>query len=294
MPGTQIRVTLKMMSEPDEVGVPDEIAQAALRTAERLGKDVADVPLVAIAQEAGISRSTLLRRLGGTRGPLDDAVRARGVDPGGRPPVRERAVVAAARLIGEHGLAAATLESVAAAAGCSVHSLYAAFGGRDGLLGAVFERHSPFPDLDRILERGDDLETTVHALYRASLQALGREPRILPALLADVFARPQGPTAHTLRRLVVPRVLAGLGDWLRKQIAAGRIRDLPLPLVVQQLLGPVALHVLMRPVLESVPEVDLPSTEDSCAVLADNFLRAVAVRARPEAGDGRTHGSPHE
>ncbi|MEC3891137.1 hypothetical protein [Nocardiopsis sp. LDBS1602] len=35
-----------------------------------------------VAQEEGISRSTLLRRLGGPRGSLDEAVRAWGVDPG--------------------------------------------------------------------------------------------------------------------------------------------------------------------------------------------------------------------
>lgn len=69
----------------DEV-VPSELVEAALRAAEKLAKDVADVPVVAIAAEAGMSRSTLLRRLGGSRAALDAAVRAAGVDPGGQPP----------------------------------------------------------------------------------------------------------------------------------------------------------------------------------------------------------------
>ena len=46
-----------------------------MRSAERLGRDVADVPIAVIAHALGVSRSTLLRRLGGSRGPLDDAVR---------------------------------------------------------------------------------------------------------------------------------------------------------------------------------------------------------------------------
>ncbi|HZE17813.1 MAG TPA: TetR/AcrR family transcriptional regulator, partial [Mycobacterium sp.] len=46
-----------------------ELVDAALRAAEKLARDVADVPVVAIAAEAGISRSTLLRRLGGSRAP---------------------------------------------------------------------------------------------------------------------------------------------------------------------------------------------------------------------------------
>lgn len=63
-----------------------EVVAAALRAAERLGKGVADVPVAMIATEAGISRSTLLRRFGGSRTALNEAVRAAGVDPGGLPP----------------------------------------------------------------------------------------------------------------------------------------------------------------------------------------------------------------
>ncbi|HWS92151.1 MAG TPA: hypothetical protein VN306_06530, partial [Mycobacterium sp.] len=60
----------------DSVTVTDDLVQAALRAARALGKDVADVPVIAIAREAGLSRSTLIRRLGGTRAALDAAVRA--------------------------------------------------------------------------------------------------------------------------------------------------------------------------------------------------------------------------
>lgn len=60
-------------------------------------------------------------------------------------PVRTRALDAAAALISESGLAAATLEAIAVRARCAVHSLYVAFGSRDELLRIVFERHSPFP-----------------------------------------------------------------------------------------------------------------------------------------------------
>ena len=98
--------------------IPAEVIQATLRSAERLGRDVADVPVVVIAHALGVSRSTLLRRLGGSRRALDDAVRDFGVDPGGRPPVRLRAVEAAAEVISARGVASATVEAVAAEADC--------------------------------------------------------------------------------------------------------------------------------------------------------------------------------
>ncbi|WP_026122361.1 TetR/AcrR family transcriptional regulator [Nocardiopsis halotolerans] len=270
------------MSDPKDVPVPADLVSAALRASDNLGKDVADVSLVAIADEAGVSRSTLLRRVGGSRRALDEAVRASGVDPGGQRPVRERAVESAARLISEQGLAATTLEAVAASAGCSVHSLYAAFGGRDELLRAVFERYTPILDVEEALAAPEeDLSSRVHGIYRMLGTRLSREPRVLPAVLADVFARPEGPTVDLLARFFFPRMLAGVGGWLAGEVAAGRIRDLPVPLLIQQLISPVALHFMMRPALGRVPGIEFPDAEEVYTTFADAFLRAVATEPHP-------------
>jgi AcrR family transcriptional regulator len=250
---------------------------AAIRAAEQRQADVADVPLIALAEAAGVSRSTLLRRIGGSRRALDDAVRVAGVDPGGRRPVRERAVVAGARLISEQGLAVVTLEAVAAAAGCSVHSLYAAFGGRDELLGAIYERYSPILDLESLTAHPRaGLEETVHAVYHALVTTFSREPRVAPAMLADLFSRPDGPTRRIFQRYF-PRILDSVGGWLAAEVRAGRIRPLPLPLLIQQLIAPLAVHLLLRPALTHGLGLDLPSVEEACEVFAGAFLRAVAV-----------------
>jgi AcrR family transcriptional regulator len=275
-----------LMSEPNSPPVPAELVNAALRAAQNRGEDVADVPLIAIAEEAGVSRSTLLRRVGGSRRALDEAVRATGVDPGGRLPVRERSIRAGARLVSEQGLGSATLEAVAASAGCSVHSLYATFGGRDELLRAIFERYSPILDLEAALDGPEeDLAARVHGIHHLLGRGFGREPRVLPAMLADVFARPEGPTVDMLARFFFPRLLAGLGGWLAEEIAAGRVRDLPVPLLMQQLLGPLAVHFMLRPALERVPGVEFPDAEEVCSVFADAFLRTAAVpegHSRPD------------
>ena len=265
-------------SAADKLLVSDELVQAALRAAEKRGKDVADVSVLAIAREAGISRSTLLRRLSGTRAALDEAVRAAGVDPGGQVPVRARALNAAAALIAESGLAAATLEAIANRADCAVHSLYMAFGSRDELLRVVFERYSPIPDFEDALDTDtDDLTATVRRLYQALAAALGREPRVAPAILAEVFARPASPTVETLSQHAVPRMLGVLGAWLNAQVQRGRIRDLPMPLLIQQLMGPMVMHMLVRPALATVAVVELPDMDTVCTELAANFVRAMAT-----------------
>jgi AcrR family transcriptional regulator len=265
-------------SAADKLLVPEELVQAALRAAEKRGKDVADVSVLAIAHEAGISRSTLLRRLNGTRAALDEAVRAAGVDPGGQVPVRTRALNAAAALISESGLAAATLEAIATRTDCAVHSLYMSFGSRDELLRILFERHSPIPDFEDALDTAtDDLTATVRRLYQALAAALGREPRVAPAILAEVFARPASPTVQTLAQHAVPRMLDVLGAWLNAQVQCGRIRDLPMPLLIQQLMGPMVMHMLVRPALATVAVVELPDMDTVCTELAANFVRAMAT-----------------
>ena len=90
----------------------DELIAAARMASETAGLPLAEISLDEIARQAGLSRATLFRRIG-SRAALDDAIRAAGIDPGGRPDVRERATDAAADLIEESGLAALTLEAVA-------------------------------------------------------------------------------------------------------------------------------------------------------------------------------------
>lgn len=262
--------------------VTDDLVQAALRAARALGKDVADVPVIAIAREAGISRSTLIRRLGGSRTALDEAVRAAGVDPGGQAPVRTRALDAAAELVSTSGLASATLDAIATHAQCSVHSLYVTFGGRDELLRALFERHSPLLDIEDFFDgQRDDLPDTVRRLYGLVVCTLGREPRVAPALLAEALARPDSPAIRNLLSHNAPRLLGSIGGWLTSEIEAGRIRNISLPLLIQQLIAPVAVHMLVRPAVPQLPELEMPDIATVCDTFTDTFLRAVTTQQPP-------------
>jgi AcrR family transcriptional regulator len=257
--------------------VPSDVIHATLRSAEQLGRDVADVPIVVIAHALGVSRSTLLRQLGGSRRALDDAVRDLGVDPGGRPPVRLRALEAAATLIGSGGVASATLEAIAVAADCSVPSLYATFGGRDALLEAVYDRYIPALDATALLGSSTaGLTETVRILYQELAELCSREPRVLSAVLVETLTRPAGPGAAVLIEHGALRMIATLEDWLNGEVTAGRIRDLPRPVLIQQLISPVLVHAVMRPGLLNFPHVTLPDLHTSCQTLADAFARGVA------------------
>ncbi|MEU7858101.1 helix-turn-helix domain-containing protein [Nonomuraea sp. NPDC049141] len=252
------------------------LLEAALAAAEQHGKDVADLPLSAIAAAAGISRSTLIRRLHGSRAQLDEAVREAGIDPGGRPPVRDRAIEAAATLIARDGLGAVTMEAVATAAHCSPTSLHAVFGSRDGLLATMFDRYVPVPDLEALAaEPPERIEDMVHAVYAALAEAFAREPRVLPAIFGDLFTRPDGTAARMLKANL-PRMFASLSTLLTTQIQAGRLRPLPLPLLIQLMIGPMAGHMLLRPVLQDGLGEGLPPVEAVARTFAEAFIRATA------------------
>ncbi|HZA12765.1 TetR/AcrR family transcriptional regulator [Mycobacterium sp.] len=265
------------MSTTDEFVVPQALVAAAIGAAEQCGRDVADVPVAAIARAAGLSRSTLLRRLGGSRRALDDAVRAAGVEPGGRRPVRERAVEAGATLISERGPVTVTLEAVAQAADCSVDSLYAVFGTRDELFAAIYEQYSPFHDLVHLCaDPASDLKPTVAGIYHAMATTLTRSPRVAPAMFADLLGNPNGPIAPVFARYF-PKAMSAMREWLSAQVHAGRIRDIAVPLLVQMLIGPLWAHLLFRQVMPAESAWRTVSLEQACSEFTDGFLRAVAV-----------------
>ncbi|NYE73891.1 TetR/AcrR family transcriptional regulator [Microlunatus parietis] len=251
------------------------LVDAAIAAAREREQSVAEIPLDEIARVAGISRSTLLRRLGGSRATLDEAVRDAGVDPGGRVPVRERAVAAAARLIADRGLGSVTLASVADEAGCSLPAVHVAFDGRDSLLAAVFDRHSPLPELIAVAQDPPaELEQLVLRVYRTLITVLQREPRVFPALLSDLFSRPTGPAAELMRGNA-PKVAEALAALFGPHLDSGALRRLPFPILLQLLIGPMLLHVVLRPGLEAA--LPMPPIDDAAELFAAAFLRAAGT-----------------
>ena len=146
------------------------VVAAAMAEASETGTPVAELSLDQIARRAGMSRSTIYRRVR-NRQALDEAVRQAGGDPGTRVGVRERAIAAATELIIADGVAALTVDGVARQVGCAATSVYTAFGDREGLLAAVFERHAPLPVVEELLsadpQRFTDFESGVRAIYTA-------------------------------------------------------------------------------------------------------------------------------
>ncbi|HZE16652.1 MAG TPA: hypothetical protein VE197_13615, partial [Mycobacterium sp.] len=57
--------------------------------------------------------------------------------------------------------------------------------------------------------------------------------------------------------------------------------DIPLPLLIHQLLAPITIHMLVRPAMPH-PGIELPDIDTTCDTFTDTFLRAVAVAPPPQ------------
>ena len=88
---------------------------------------------------------------------------------------------------------------------------------------------------------------TIFGLCQILAEVLGRAPRVLPAMLAEALARPISPAVQSLLGHIIPRLRTVVGGWLAGEVRIGRIRNLPLPLLAQQLMAPMLIHLFMRP-----------------------------------------------
>ncbi|ODR01963.1 hypothetical protein AWC25_24045 [Mycobacterium sherrisii] len=114
-------------------------------------------------------------------------------------------------------------------------------------------------------------------MYALVADSFGREPRVGPAMFAEAVARPASPAMQSLLEHKGPQVLAVIGKWLTAEIRAGRVRDLPVPQLMQELLAPMVIHMLLRPNAANLFGGDLPDIDTVCDVFADGFIRAAGT-----------------
>jgi AcrR family transcriptional regulator len=274
-------------------GIDPDLLQRLVDLATARNVPLASLSVDEIAAGLGVSRMTLYRKVG-SRKALHLALRERGHDPGDVPGAAERALDAAAELIRDVGIASLTLDAVATRAQCALPTIYAQFGGRSGLLMAVFERHSPILRLKSALEDvepGDGVafRACVARVYAIIFDTIAREQAILRAMLAEVLRDPGSEVGEFLTSRYLPSIGIHILPWIADHMERGVIRPLPLMLVAQQFVAPIVMHVATRPFVEASGLFDIPDRSDVCEHFADIFCRAVEVRADDQKGGPDGH-----
>jgi AcrR family transcriptional regulator len=222
---------------------------AAARTL--LTKDVA-TPVDRIAREAGVSRATVYRHFG-SRDALLEAIR---VEP--PKPARLRVLEAAADLIGHGGLHSFSMEELASAAGVSRATVYRLFPSKAAVFGELVRHYSPFESLTRVLaEEGHRPPAELIPMLTRTFATVAL-PRvgIMRSVLFEALAVTRDAVAGV--QPFVPEVIGALAGYLERYMDAGAVRRMHPLLAVQAILGPIAFHLLSRPLAERVIGFTMP------------------------------------
>jgi AcrR family transcriptional regulator len=212
---------------------PSDLNARILHEARRLTAEQGDAwSMVDLARAAKISRASLYRRFP-SRDALSAALTAVSEDLSEEPPqnlsVRERALDAFQAVARRRGIAAATLELVAAEAGLGVATIYRHFGGREGLLDAYAHERTPRALASRLsftpVVTLHQLRAALEQITRALLQHLIDQGPVffLAGLAPDPDSRPA--IAHLTRLEAEGR--AHLTAFFAAQAERGLLRGDP-------------------------------------------------------------------
>jgi len=227
------------------------------------------------ATAAGVAVRTLYRLFGSR----DVLLRAAGCAP--EPTARQRILDAALAQVGRQGLAALSMDDLAATAGVSRATLYRLFPGKAALFGELIRAFSPWEPVAAILDAlpdglpGDVIPAVGQAIAEAMHDRAG-------LLLRMVFELLQGnpDTTQGMARSMA-RGLPDLVGYLTAQMRAGRLRRMHPVLAIQLLAGPIVVHLLTRPLAEAF--IGDQSQQELLDEIVHAWLRAMAPEGGPHA-----------
>src|SRR5918999_2684348 len=220
----------------------------------------------ALANDPGASVETISRAAGVPRPPLSrhfrskaDVLAAADVEPD--PGTRARVLAAAVGLVGRDGLAALSMDELATVAGVSRASVYRLLPGNRALFAGLIGAYSPFEPVIAVLDRFGDRPPDEVLPEVARVAARVSAPRIglLRSVLLEITSG--SPEAVSGAMGLMQSLLAALGGYVTRQMAAGHIRPMHPLLAIQTLIGPVVFHLLTRSMAERLTRLDLTIDE---------------------------------
>lgn len=210
----------------------------------------ASAPVAVIAERAGVSRATFYRHFRSR----ESLLRSVALEP--QPAAEARILAAAKDMLVRESLDRLSMEALAAAAGVSRGTLYRIVPGKAALLERLIQVYSPFEAVGSIVRehREDPPEVVFPLIGRAVVGVAGERLGLMRAIFHEVTAG-SGPALEGMRPLF-EATLGALAEYIGRQMAAGRIRQMHPILALQALVGPIFFHLMTRPTIERI--VGLP------------------------------------
>ncbi len=170
---------------------------------------------------------------------------------------RERILRAAAKVFTERGYEGATTRAIAAEAGVNEVTLFRRFGSKKNLLLAMMEQNSPLPGLESALQgqlTGD---------YRQDLTKLGNHflatmMRNRRSVLMTLCTAERLPKVREVTAQVPLRQRQAVGDYLRRQMEQGVVRDIDPEMAAQAFLGMLFAYSINQGLAAGTPSASMP------------------------------------
>ena len=231
-----------------------------------------------VARAAGISRATFYRHFRSR----DELIREFELEPD--PATRERVLETALALVGRDGLAALSMDELAAASGVSRATVYRLFSGKGTLFRELVRTFSPWDVIGETVNQLQDRppEEVMPAIARAVANRLHGRMGMVRALLFEVTGR--GPDTNEAVEFVFRGGLGVLFGYLIAQMDSGRLRPMHPMLGLQSFAGPILMHLLTRELAAERLGLDVP-LDDAVTELAMAWVRG--MRPEPVAQRGR-------
>ena len=184
---------------------------------------------------------------------------------------QQRILAAAARVLDREGYAGATTRAIAAEAGVNEVTLFRNFRSKQNLLLGVIERFSALRGLEALAgQLTGDYRQDLIRIATLFMEMLGRNRRAILITMAEAQRDPE-----------VREVVAGpptrqrqmLGQYLRRQMERGVVRDLPDPELVAQSFFGMFFEYSLAQLLLPEAAADAVPPEQVVAQLVDLFVR---------------------
>ena len=223
-----------------------------------------------LARAAGVSRASFYRHF-----PSRDALLS-ALDVAPEPATRQRVLDAAVEMVGARGLRALSMDELADRASVSRATLYRLFPGKAALLTALVVAYSPLEPVTALLaaRHDDPPHVLMPELARTAYRAMAGRTGLMRALFFEVSGL--SPESEQVVAEALARAIGLMVMYVAAQMDAGTLRRGHPVLALQAFVGPVFFHILTRPLVDRVLELDVDG-EAAVTELAESWLRAMAA-----------------
>ena len=182
-----------------------------------------------------------------------------------------RILEAAHGLFLKHGYHGTSMRKISTESGLALGGIYNHFVDKESLFVAVLEAYHPFHEIFPALSEaeGESIEEFLHNAARSVVETLDRRPDFLNLMFIEIVEF-RSQHIPQLADTFLPSVIALITPFTEK---AGRLRSIPMPVVIRAFLGLIFSYFMSRLVLEG--GIASESEEKARTHFVDIFLHGI-------------------